>query len=266
MIDESLVERFSSLVSQAEKCVVVFPKNASVDVVAAAVALQQLVSEYASDVNIMSPQVPKLSKLPGIQRVVTEMGHENLLISFNYSEEQVDKVSYHIGENTEKFYLTIKPKKGHKPLESTSVEYSYVGAGADCIIAVGVGQLEDLEQLYIGYEEVFSGATIISVGTFAPDFSNTHIPVGTPGFSDAVASLYQIEGRTAAPETATALLAGIEHATRSFADKTLQAEVFERIALLLNSGARRISVTEHTSARKTSKARATALKKRKKKK
>ncbi len=242
MINQDIVRQLQSLLENARTIFIMYGSDPSLDQLAVGTALHQAILSSGKDAQLFSPQKPSDDfRLAGAEATKTEVGNQNLTVSFNYSEEAVDKVSYHIGEETNKFYLTIKPKKGSEPLSADDVEFSYTGADTDLIFVIGVDQLENLEQLYFGYENLFRDVPVVSLNTFATGFGTVKINTGSAGsMSEIVAKLLFDLGFTLDDRSATNLLMGIDWATDSFQSFTSTAETFEMVGALMRSGARRI--------------------------
>lgn len=243
MVDSSLQEQLKNLLDSAQTLLVIFPTNATSDQLAVASSLYLSLQQTQKNVRLVSPQpfTDQDSVFAGLSDTQTELGHQNLCISFAYTPEQVDKVSYHIGQETGKFYLTIKPKAGFQPLDSENVEFSYTGTSADVLILVGVQDLENLNQLYFGYENVYRDVPIISINNFATSFGTVKVDTGSQScMSEVVAQLITALGLTLTGDVATNLLYAIDEATNQLSSYSATAETFEVVAQLMRAGARRI--------------------------
>ncbi|MDA1079871.1 MAG: hypothetical protein O2840_04265 [bacterium] len=249
MIDAAKLTQLTDLIAQANSIFVIFPSTATPDNRAAAEALTSSLMQAGKEVRLLSPRMPNHSRYPESQEIaVTELGNQNLVLSFEYQPEQVDNVNYHIGEETGRFYLTIKPQKGQKPLDPASVEFSYTGAEADLIFTIGVKELEELEQLYMSYEEVYKSVPVVSITTFEPAFATLAINTGSAAsVSQEVARLIADLGFLLSSDAATQLLYGIEMATQGLASRSVSAETFDTVGQLLRQGARRIGYEQITT-------------------
>lgn len=242
MLDEQIIAQLKSLLETAQSTLVVVGEQASQEESITAIGLHLALRNAGRESRIVSvkPLQHLPEKLPGREEVSQEMGNENLTISFDYSEEQVDKVSYHIGEDTRKFYLTIKPKSGAKPLETKSVEFNYTGASADLLIICGVSDPEELLQLYFGYENFYSDKPIVTFGKKYIEQETLHL--GRDGNTTAelwTAILKQL-AIPVGQKAATTFLYEIEAKTEGLTNKETSAETFESVAMLLRDGAERI--------------------------
>ena len=169
-----------------------------------------------------------------------------MVVSFDYDENAVDKVSYHIGEETQRFYLTIKPKKGYDPLDVKDVQYDYTGSHADVVITFGVVSFEELEQLFAGYEEMYQKAMVVA---FCPTEweGPTHCVVAeNDGEHSALAAhIIQKLELHVSMDAASALTAGIQVGTNSLQNEYVSPEFYEIMAYLLRQGADKKPVGEY---------------------
>ena len=228
----------STQLASAQTVVVVYPAGATHEELAVVAALTLTLQSQGKDVRLVSPQLPEsTNSITGLDQTQTELGHQNLLVSFAYDENKVDKISYHIGEESGKFYLTIKPKKGHQPLDTKSVEFAYAGLEADLLILVGVKSLESLDQLYTGYEEMYETMPKIEVNELGQGLSAWQITRASAAcLAEAMGHELISLGWVIPPEAASNLLTGIEEATSGLSSTAVQASTFELIASLLRAG------------------------------
>jgi hypothetical protein len=194
------------------------------------------------------PRRERFADLIGNEQLTTTLGNKNLQISFPYQEDQVDKVSYHIDEDQQRFNLVVQPKHGIRPLETQTVEFTYAGADADLVFTIGVSSLDSLEMIYFENEELFNTVPIISMNILDPSFGMIKLNVGDyASYSDAMTFVFQNLGVGVPADTATNLLSGIESATDGLRSLSATAETFEAVAVLLRAGARRVHRSERVT-------------------
>ncbi|MBP9781374.1 hypothetical protein KBC89_01845 [Candidatus Woesebacteria bacterium] len=243
--------KFTDLLQQSQDIAIVFEGTADVDTITAASSLFVALLESGKAVRLFSPELPKSqANLVGIDQVLTSFGHQNLLVSFAYSEDKVDKISYHIGEETSRFYLTIKPKKGIEPLDAKLVEFSYSGAEPDLIITVGVSDLENLGSIYMGYEQTYANSSVVSLHEYETSFGTLQLTsMGLSSLSELVVELLKQSQVAISASVATNLLFGLEDKTRGLRYGTVTAETFGVVAELMRAGGERtwVPVREATS-------------------
>jgi hypothetical protein len=242
-----------SLITSAQTVCVFFPSGASTDVVLSAVTLARGVAGMGKSVTVGSPTVPsdQLLQFAGVKEVSTEIGNKNLDVSFPYQKDQVDKVSYHIDEEAKKFHLVVQPKKGVLPLNASDVQFTLTGAEADLIITVAVDQLQHLEQLYIGYEQLFDSTPVVSIHTYETSYGMTKLSTtGAASFGEVIAYVLQNLEVQLDAEMATNLLVAIESATQTFRSMSVTPQTFEIAGKLLSLGARRVRLQTDTQPQK----------------
>ena len=209
MIDQTQVTKVADFLKLSPQAFLVLPASNNPDLVLSGLAnylfIQDLIELKGEDetfkLEALSLFAPKkltlFKKWPKLLTFIkenkllddlkTELGKDNLIISFPYQEAQVDKVSYHLSDDNKSFYLTIKPQKGQAPLDSDQVEFSYAGAQADLLMLLGVGDLENLEQLYFGYEDLYKNAASVTINTYIPDFGSLNLDTsGSVAYGEAI--------------------------------------------------------------------------------
>lgn len=252
MIDQSQTDNFKNILELSQNILVIFPETRDLDLFLATYCFYSFLS-FKKDVRLLSPKfaqkIPKeIGKLIELSNIENELGKENLLISFPYQEEQVDKVSYYIGENDKRFHLTIKPKKNATPLDSSKVEFSYAGARADLLILCGVEDLESLQQLYFAYETLYKGDNnyVVTINDFIPDFGKLNLDTSpSSSYCEALFYLFQDldsenEDLLAKSNLPSILLYGIEDKTRGLQAEEVNINTFLAVASLLKLGASRL--------------------------
>lgn len=243
MFTSDQLNQVSTLLNESQSILILFPAKATFDAQAAANGVAQSLQALGNkEVHILTPHLEEYdSSIFGSVPVRSELGNKTLQVSFPYSPTTVDKVSYNIDEANQRFYLTVQPQKGEKPLDYHDLEYAYVGADADLIILVGVTTLDSLEQLYFGYEEMFKDTTIITLNTYETTMGNVKLnSSGMTSLSEATTILARSLSLPLPAEAATQLLSGIEQVTRNFTSFAATADTFESVAYLMRQGARRI--------------------------
>jgi nanoRNase/pAp phosphatase (c-di-AMP/oligoRNAs hydrolase) len=243
MVNNETLQSLSELLEQVNTCLVILGTNPSYDQVATSLALGEALQAGGKEVTLISPEeIPsEAHSLMGLERFQYKLGNQSLSIKFPYQAEAVDKVSYHISDDEETFYLMIKPQKGHAPLDTKQVSFDYVGADADMIFLVGVHQFESLDHVYQGFEELYERAPIVTIHSFEPEIGNLKINTSKhAAYSQAMVAVLQHLQLPLSAGAATNLLAGIEMVTDGMSSSLTTAETFDVVAMLLRQGARRL--------------------------
>ncbi len=235
-------DQLKNLVSSAQSILVIFSSTANFDQATFAVSLAQALEKMGKRVNLLTPGKinTKLQDIAGIDKTNSKIGNQNLNVIFDYQKESIDKVSYHIDEEAQKFYLVIQPQKGHPPLDTSAVSFDYAGMAADLIFLVGVSSYESLDELYAGYEELYKDTTTVSFHNYQTNYANVNYDVSSQtSFSEYGVGLIEGLGGEITAEVATNLLAGVEETTQNFNSFSTTAHTFSTAAKLMQLGARR---------------------------
>lgn len=243
MIPQSQIIQLKGFLETAQSILVLVSADSELDTLAASSALFLTLIQNGKEVVFASPDLPSSidQNLAGVDQIKSEISNKNLTISFDHVETAVDKVSYHIGEKTNRFYLTVQPQKGNLPLNKDSVEVSYTGAQADLVFLVGVNDYESLDQLYIGNEQFFNDTTVVSINNF--DSSIGDIKLNTADYlnlSSALAELIKQLQLDISSDAATNLLMSIEETADNFKSLSTTPDLLETAAWLMRQGARRV--------------------------
>ena len=227
--------------SAAQNIFVVLPGQLDVDKVAAGLSLYLSCEKTGKKTSCFcsQPMIVEYSSLVGVDKVAKELGGKNLMISFDYIEDSIEKVSYNI-EN-KKFNLVIQPKEGHEPLSAQKVIYSYSGNQADLIFIVGALSFTDLGDIYQGNKDLFDSGNTINID-IRPDnkFAKTDLLfVQAASYSEVIANLLSRLKLPIEEDIAGNLLRGIEEATDAFRSPRVGPETFEAAAFCLRASARR---------------------------
>jgi len=146
-MDPQIFSKIGKLLVKSKQILIFLPVNPSVDVTAAGLALYlSLKASGKRAVIVCSEPIPvALNRLIGVDKIQNQIGGQNLVISFEYLEDSIEKVSYNI--NNGKFNLVIQPKEGYPPLDYQKLSYKYSGAVADMLIIIGCQRPEELGRL-----------------------------------------------------------------------------------------------------------------------
>lgn len=228
----------------AQTILVVAPEKPNLDKIAAALALFLSLKKAGKSVVVACPDemTVEFSPLVGADKITHQLGGKNLIISFDYIEDSIEKVSYNIENN--KFNLLIQPKAGFPPLSTDKVNYSYSG-GADLIFVIGAQKLEDLGDLYTEESGLYSQKTVVNIDVNAKNTQFGEINLTDPtvsSCSEITTSLISTLKLPTDQDIASNLLLGIEETTKGFTSPETTATTFEAVAFCLRSGGRRARV------------------------
>jgi len=239
------IEPVKQALQTAKTILILLPQNPNLDAVAAGLGLYLSLTKkpLTTSIGCATPMTVNFNRLFGVDKIKPRIGNQNLVISFNYPQDTLEKVSYDKDPDTQKFHLTIEPKAGQPPLDPSQVEYSYTGSQADLIFVIASRSLEDLGPLYEQEKKLFEDKTKPLVNLSHLDKNaqfgtvNLYDPTSS-GCSEIVFTVLQALELPLEPDIATNLLVGIEQSTNNFATAT-SPDTFEIVAQLMRSGAQK---------------------------
>ncbi|HZZ98500.1 MAG TPA: hypothetical protein VFG51_01075 [Candidatus Saccharimonadia bacterium] len=249
------VAPIKDLAQKAGSAYVLLGLNPSYDMVASALSLYLSLKSAGKEVQIACPDDMRVefSHLVGVDEIKQSIGNRNLVVSFDYEENSVEKVSYNISDDGKKFNLVISPKSGVHPLDPSKLDYSYSGAEADVVFLFGATAFEDLAEMYDDNKSLFENANTISINAFqVQPFAKVNLDTnGQSCLAEGTLILLTELGLEPRDDIATNLLSSIEQATQRFQSLGVAAETFEAAAHLMKNGARRSATNPALNPNKT---------------
>lgn len=228
-------------VNSAHAILIVTRKNPDTDDLAASLALYLALKQVGKTVIIACPDSPtvEFGNLFGVDKITNELGSKAFIISLDYKEGSIEKVSYNI--EGDKFNLVIQPKTGSQSFSEDMVRFSHSGTSADLIFVVGCQKLEDLDKLFTQEQEIYSKSIIVNVDTGLNNSLFGKINIVDPtasSKSEIVAQTLKILNITTDQDCAANILTGILWATDRFLKGNIKPETFEVSARCLRAGAK----------------------------
>lgn len=236
-MDDSL----KNLINSASSILVLLPGNPHLDEVTAGLTLQiVLKSKKDTSISCPSQMTVEFSRLIGVNKISTQLGNKNLIITFpNYPAKDIERVSYDI-EN-EQFKLSVIPKSGFNAPTKEQMVLNYAGVKADTVILIGGDKEENFPALAT---PDLKNAKLIHIGTKLLETTNklqilSFAKAGS-SVSELVANIAKDMGASIDADMATNLLAGIESGSRNFQGQDVSEATFKLFAKLLNIGGKRL--------------------------
>lgn len=242
MFDEQNLNSIQEALNGAKNILILSPANPSLDSIAASLALYLSLKKQGKQVLAACPSsmTVAFNRLIGVNKITDRVGGRNLIISFDYLKDSIEKVSYNI--ESEKFNLVVEPKAGCPPLETDKVSYSYAGSEADLVFIIGALKLEDLDRLYFNEKGVFDNSLTVNIDNRANNTKFGKVNLVNPQSASCCEILTLLIKRLNLPidpDTSSNLLAGIEANTSNFQASATSADTFEAAAWCLKNGAKR---------------------------
>lgn len=238
---QSLKELVSALKTQ--EIVIFLPDIATRDAMAAALGLYlSLTSDPLHKiVKVAYPKPPTVawSHLVGIDKVIAAVGNKNFIISLDYIEGSIERVSYNIEGN--KFNLVIEPKPDTQMFSEKNVHYNYSGLNAGLIIVIGAQNLEQLGKTYTDNKKIFDEKPVVVIdhNTQNKQYGKINLVRPASSISEIVTHTLVSGAFPMSSDIATNLYDGLLTGSRNFSVPQVTASTFEAATALMKNGARR---------------------------
>ena len=237
------LQELKTKLGTAQSVLLTIPVNPSQDVVAASLALYLSLKQGGKTVSIVASTLPIVrdSHLVGLDKIATEVGGNNLVITLNVPENAIDKVT----SNTEGGHLNliINPAKGVTPITSDQVKFSNSGAQADLVIVLGAADLKDVGTLAEKENQLFIKERLVNLSNQVGSFGSINITDPSSSCCELVTALLKELSLPLDIDISNNLMRGIEDSTSGLSSPNMTADTFEALAILYRSGARRQTPT-----------------------
>lgn len=240
MEDQNSFASTKKLLDSSSSVIIILPGDPSQDLVSAGLSLHLSLQSAGKKTQIgCGSEVHVDPKIQGAEEIVDSIGDRNLVISFDYQEDDLEKVDYDVRPDG-KFYLMIKPKAGSPVPDVSNVKYSYSGASSDLVITLGINSLEELGKIYADEKKFLDSAKILSLNTSPRpvSFSQNILHQTANSFSELVAELLEKTGFKPSSPAASNLLNSIYEETKNLTSAKMTANTFSSISFLMRHGAR----------------------------
>jgi len=236
------LSEIQSLLDQTKELLILTRENPDKDSLAASLALFLTLSATGKKARVAcpTPSTVEFANLFAIDKVSQTLGSRNFIISLDYVEGSIDKVSYNI--SGDKFNLVIEPRPGTPPFSPEKVHYSSSTIMPDLIFVLGTADFEQLGKFYKDEKDLYSKVPVVNIDYH---HDNTYfgkinlVDTEASSVSEIVSFFLRDLGFSLTQEVATNLLAGIDSATKNFSPSLASASAFEAAAFCLKAGGKR---------------------------
>ncbi len=243
-----IVKDFSQLqekIHSAQNILILTKPQPSYDGLAAALSLYLALLKNGKKVTICCPSdlTVVYSDLVGVDKIKKDLGGKNFVISLDYQEGAIEKVSYNIENN--KFNLVIQPRNGSNwEISPDKIQFNHQAADFNLIFLIEVNEVAELNTFFPNEQELFTKIPIITINKSlnSSDLSGLNLTVpNAASWSEIVVQLLAEMQMAMDVDMATNLVKGVYSATNSLQDENVGPETFEAIASCLRTGAKIVS-------------------------
>ena len=224
-------------ISVAQKILIALPARPFFDQVASALSFFLSLQAAGKTVFVTcpTPMTVEFNHLVGVDKISQKVHGTDLIVSFDYPADQVEKVSYN--DDNGRPNLVIQIKNNAPQLSETNARFSYAGIGADLMITLGVKDLNAFS-LEGGYpvQNVVEIDTEPAISQFG---QISVIDQESSSLSEVVLGIISGLGLPLEVDTAQNILSGIWVKTSALTGSRVGADTYESVAICLRLGARR---------------------------
>lgn len=247
---DSQLTELKNLLPAAKNILIAIPTNASIDKLAASLALFLTLENAGRQVSIVSDDTIKVgqSHLFGIDHVQknmpsTEGGNLSLTLEGVAASDNtvpaLEKLDWYAESNNLNLVFHVLPGQSFQP---SRIVPRYQGSGFNLIFAIGAVNLNALGNVYTANSQSFSGTHIVNIDNQASNssFGQTNVlDTNAASVSEVMASVITDLGFNLDADTASNLIAGIFEATNNLADQKATADTYMAVANCLRAGGRK---------------------------
>ena len=228
-------------ITGAQKIIIALPQNPRYDQTAGGLALYLLLAQAGKNTSVVCPSAMtvEFNNLVGVDKISPKVKGTDLVVSFSYLMDDVEKISYN--DDAGRLNLVIQPKTGAPNINEKSVNLSYAGVGADLLITVGVKNISQLDQS--GLSSI-NPESIVNIDNWSDNtnFAAANvIDVDSSSISEIVLGLSEGLGLQLDLDVAQNLLNGLWQATSGLKKPDLGPDAYEAVATCLRLGAQKPS-------------------------
>lgn len=238
------IANIKELLDKAQDVLIVTHERPNADSMGSALALYLGLSGMGKRVTVAcpDPMIVEFSSFVGANKMVSSISKKNFVISLDYVDGSIEKVSYNI--EGDKFNLVIEPRPGFDTFGPDKVHYSYAGGNAQLIFTVDTIHLGGLKKLYDEDKELYATKPIINIDRHPNNAQYGHTNMVDPQASstaELVGQLLSGLGIAITADIATNLLNAVYGATNNFQQANVTAGAFELAAAAVRAGGKRFA-------------------------
>jgi c-di-AMP phosphodiesterase-like protein len=242
---------FNALLSEAKKAIesarsvyILTHEKPTHDSIGSSLCLYLGLTSLGKSVSLVCPDpvTVEFADYVGVNKFTSALAGKNFVISLDYVEGSIEKVSYNIEGN--KFNLVIEPRPGFEPFTQDKVHFTKSGLGGDLVITVDTISPGGYRQITDGLpKEAFKGKPVINLDRHGNNSGYGTINLVDPQAAatcEIAASLLSVLGVKLSADIATNLLNALYHGTGNFQTREVSGRTFELASACIKAGGRRI--------------------------
>lgn len=245
-MNQTHLESARKIIEQAQSLLIVSHERPTADSIGSLLTIYLALQSLGKKVTVALPDpiIVEHSHFVGANKIVNEVGKKHFVISLDYTEGSIEKVSYNIEGNT--FNLVIEPRDGFDSFTQDKVHFSQAGANVDAIIVVDTIHLGGLKKVYETNKDLFASKPVINIDRHPNNSNYGQVNIVDPHVSSTVELIFEVIkslGVTLTQDMATNVLNALFSATNNFTSANVSAKAFEIAAEVSRLGGKKFQRT-----------------------
>ncbi len=245
-MNQTHLESARKIIEQAQSLLIVSHERPTADSIGSLLTIYLALQSLGKKVTVALPDpiTVEHSHFVGANKIVNEVGKKHFVISLDYTEGSIEKVSYNIEGNT--FNLVIEPRDGFDSFTQDKVHFSQAGANVDAIIVVDTIHLGGLKKVYETNKDLFASKPVINIDRHPNNSNYGQVNIVDPHVSSTVELIFEVIkslGVTLTQDMATNVLNALFSATNNFTSANVSAKAFEIAAEVSRLGGKKFQRT-----------------------
>lgn len=245
------INSIKDIIAKSQDILLVTHENPTFDSMGSTLALFLGLQTLGKKVTVLCPSqiIVELSNFIGVNKVMQNLGKKNFVISLDYTEGSIEKVSYNI--EGDKFNLVIEPRPGFEAWSSDKVHFSQSGVKADAILCVDTIHLGGLKHLYENDKDLYSTHPVINIDRHP---NNTHygqvniVDASVSTCAELVSMILSALGIHLTEDIATNLLNALFYGTNNFQSPYVTGRTFDLAAACAKAGGKKFQKGQATTS------------------
>jgi len=247
---DSQLTELKNLLPTAKSILIALPVNASIDQLAAGLALFLTFETIGKEVSVACDDNIKVGQshlfgVDHVQQSIHSSSGGNLTLTLegvavsNNTVPALEKLDWYAENSNLNLVFHVLPGQTFQPVK---IVPKYQGSGFNLIFVVGAVNLNALGNIYSTNPQIFSNTHIVNIDTQSANtsFGQTNIAdTQASSVSEVMVNLLSDLGYNLDADCASNLLAGIFEATGNLTDNKTSADTFMAVANCLRVGGRK---------------------------
>jgi len=235
-----MLVRAKDVIYKSNNILILTRTNPDFDSIGSSLALYLAFTDMGKKVTIVCPDPIRveLSNFIGVNKITEKLSSRNFVISLDYQEGSIEKVSYNIENN--KFNLVIEPRPGFEIYSKDKVQFSEAIPTADLVVTVDVKNFDDIRSIYEANKDFFAdNRTILNIDKHPENTGYGHINLINPQSAttaEIIAQLITFLGIRFNSDISTNLINSIYNETENFTSLKVTSSTFELVSSFLKFG------------------------------